>query len=330
MSLTTEIEALLFASDQPLSTGRLAEVLDELPRAEIDAALRELAAICEAPERAFRLVAVAGGWQLATKPEYSSLIRRLFTGKRRVRLTKAALESLAIIAYKQPTTRPEIDAIRGVSSGGVIETLLERSLVRIAGRAEGIGRPLLYATTPEFLQYLGLNRIEDLPSLEELEAMLAEREAAARAADDEEMAALAAAAQDEAPAAADEDGSAPAPDVIAAARIEARLREENLPTLEELDEELRERTSRVTDAAARAAAERARHLAEASPGTGAATLDGPQLPEELATAEAEAPQPQAAAAELAGLAPEPVGEEMPPEQPAGEASPPNATAGSCD
>lgn len=299
MTLATAIEALLFASDQPLSTARLAEVLDDPPREEIERALDELERVCQAPERAFQLVAVAGGWQLVTKPEHASLIRRLFTGKRRVRLTKAALESLAIIAYKQPTTRPEIDAIRGVASGGVLETLLERSLVRIAGRAEGIGRPLLYATTPDFLQYLGLNRLEDLPSLEELEAMLAEREAAARLADDEEMASLATPAQQPP---AETLGADQAPE-LAAARIASRLREENLPSLDELDEELRDRSGRVREAAARVAAERARHAAE----TGAAI---PAPPEPLVAEAAEnaagleaAPEPPGSAEAPAGSAP---------------------------
>ncbi len=264
MTLSTQIEALLFASDQPLPKSRLGELLPGATRDEIQAALDELEAQYADGPRAFRLLRVGGGLQLATKPELSDIVRRLFTTKRRVRLTKAALESLAIIAYKQPTTRPEIDAIRGVASGGVIETLLERNLVRLAGRAEGVGRPLLYATTPEFLQYLGLNSIDDLPSLGELEAMLAERESAARLADEEEMLALEDAARQ---GLAPEDGAeTPAP----AARLEDRLRERNLPTLEELDSELRERADRVADLSARVAAERRRHTAELAPATPAA------------------------------------------------------------
>jgi segregation and condensation protein B len=210
---------------------------------------------------------VAGGWQLATRPEYAEIVRRLFTGKRRVRLTKAALESLAIIAYKQPTTRPEIDAIRGVASGGVIETLLERNLVRIAGRSEGVGRPLLYATTDEFLQHLGLNRLADLPSLEELERMLAEREAAARLLDDEEMLALAAAARsDDAAAETGLDpiaaADAASADLPPAARIEARLRARDLPTLAELDAELDARAARVRELSARVAPARSEHAGD--------------------------------------------------------------------
>jgi segregation and condensation protein B len=255
MSLETQIEALLFATDQPLAMSRLCEVLEGHERQEVQAALAALAETYADPGRAIHLVQVAGGWQLSTKPEFASVVRRLFTGKRRVRLTKAALETLAIIAYKQPTTRPEVDAIRGVASGGVIETLLERNLIRIAGRSEGVGRPLLYATTPEFLQYLGLNRLDDLPSLEELEALLHERETAARIADEEEMQQLAASAREGAPPGTD-------PSELAAARLESRLREAELPTIEELDAELRERGAKVQELAARVAAERARHVAE--------------------------------------------------------------------
>lgn len=252
MELGVRIEALLFATDQPLSVGRIAEVLGGPDRAAVESAIEGLRLEYEASARAFQVVRVAGGYQLTTRPELVETVRRLYTGKRRVRLTKAALESLAIIAYKQPTTRPEIDSIRGVSSGGVLETLLERNLVRIAGRSEGVGRPLLYATTPEFLQYIGLNRIEDLPSLEELESMLAEREAAARLEEDQELE-----AQAEAARADTEEGEA-AP----AARLEERLRARDLPTLDELDAELQARSEQVSQLSARVAALRTRHDTE--------------------------------------------------------------------
>ena len=288
MSLATRIEALLFASDQPLPVARLCEVLDVEERAEMQAALDALADRYADPERAFRLVQVAGGWQITTKPEYANVIRRLFTGKRRVRLTKAALETLAIIAYKQPTTRPEVDAIRGVASGGVIETLLERNLIRIAGRSDGIGRPLLYGTTSEFLHYLGINRLEDLPSLAELEAMLAEREAAARLADEEEMQELSGAARPEPLPGSD-------PSEIAAAHLESRLRAHDLPTIEELDAELRERGARVHELAAQVAAERARHAAES--GEPVVEAGEPASPAaELATADLAAAEPGTAEA----------------------------------
>lgn len=289
MTLPVQLEALLFASDQPLPLARLQELLTHVTRDEIEAALGELDASYAGEGRAFRLLKVAGGWQLATKPEMADVVRRLFTAKRRVRLTKAALESLAIIAYKQPTTRPEIDAIRGVASSGVIETLLERNLIQIAGRSDGVGRPLLYGTTAEFLQYLGLNALADLPSLEELERMLAERESAARLADDEELRAMEEAARAGPPPG--DEAAAPLP---AAARIEARLREMELPTLDELDSELRERTERVAELSTRVAAERRRHTAELAPPS-----------EDAAGLESEAPaEPAHAAAETAAPAPD--------------------------
>lgn len=292
MTLAVQIEALLFASDQPLPLARLQELLTHVTRDEIETALGDLDAAYAADDaRAFRLMKVAGGWQLATKTEMAEVVRRLFTTKRRVRLTKAALESLAIIAYKQPTTRPEIDAIRGVASGGVIETLLERNLIQIAGRSEGVGRPLLYGTTAEFLQYLGLDSLTDLPSLEELERMLAERESAARLADDEELRAMEEAAKAGPPPA--DEAEAPLP---AAARMEAKLRELELPTLDELDAELRARTERVAELSTRAAAERRRHAADTEPPVDAAPAAATLVPELEPGSEPEPGTPPANAA----------------------------------
>jgi segregation and condensation protein B len=248
MSLEAQIEALLFITDQPLSAARLAEVLPGHEREAIAGSIEALEKKYAEGDNAFHIVRIAGGFQLLTKEEFGPLVRQLFRGKRRVRLTKAALETLAIIAYKQPTTRPEVDAIRGVASGGVLETLMERDLVRIAGRAEGIGRPLLYATTPTFLQYLGLNNIKDLPSLSELETMIAEREEADRAEEEREMQELAELAGPETAAAA----AATRP----AATLEERLAAQHLPSLEEIDSELQaqglqleEVSSRLTEEA---------------------------------------------------------------------------------
>jgi len=277
MNLKAELEALLFATDQPLSIARLQEMVPRSDKEAIQTALDELENDYLDPARAFRLLRIAGGFQLGTKQEYADVVRRLFVGKRRVRLTKAALEALAIIAYKQPTTRPEIDAIRGVASGGVLETLLERNLVRIAGRAEGVGRPLLYATTGEFLQYLGLNRLRDLPNLEELEAMLVEREEEMRREEDEEMAALA--MQRDA-----DDGIEGAPsemesELQATTTLEDKLRTRNLPTLEELDAELDDRRSAIERVVARVDTQRQNLPAEEdpaeSPADGIETLSTP-------------------------------------------------------
>ena len=288
MTLAVQIEALLFASDQPLPLGRLQEMLTHVTREEIEAALAELDGAYAVDARAFRLMKVGGGWQLATKPEMADVVRRLFTTKRRVRLTKAALESLAIIAYKQPTTRPEIDAIRGVASGGVIETLLERNLIQIAGRSEGVGRPLLYGTTAEFLQYLGLNSLTDLPSLEELERMLSERESAARLADEDELRAM-----EEAARAGPPPADAEAEPLPAAARLEARLRDMELPTLDELDDELRDRTARVAALSSLVADERRRHTAELEPRPDAAAAGAD------AASDADSPPPAPMAMESA-------------------------------
>ncbi|MFQ5599332.1 MAG: SMC-Scp complex subunit ScpB [Candidatus Krumholzibacteriia bacterium] len=302
MNLNSRLEALLFASDQPLTLGRLDELLPDADRQEIQLAVEALEKEYESTPRGFHVARVAGGFQLMTKPQLSDVVRRLFVGKRRVRLTKAALEALAIIAYKQPTTRPEIDAIRGVSSGGVVETLLERSLIRIAGRAEGVGRPLLYATTPEFLQYLGLNRLKDLPSLEELEAMLSEREEEARRQEREELLELAEAHHAAAVAALPGEGEVEA-------TLDEKLRSRNLPTLAELDDELHVRGSRIQEVSARVAAERREAEGEpdspAAVGLGGAPGPAGQRPE---TAAVQTPERSAQPAETAGRSATPTDE----------------------
>ena len=287
MSLKTQIEALLFAADQPLPLGRLQEVLPDAERGAIAAALDELSQEYESTGRAFRVQRVAGGVQLATRPEFADVVRRLFVGKRRVRLTRPALEALAIIAYKQPTTRPEIDAIRGVSSGGVVETLLERNLVRIAGRADSVGRPLLYATTPEFLQYLGLDSLADLPSLEELEVMLAAREEAARLQEEQEMQELAQTPPPE---------SIPTAGRFAAAHIDDKLRAQSLPTLDELDAELRNRDAAIDMLTAQVTLERReRRPRPAVEPEDTALVDGPDAADTRTadTADAAETQPEA-------------------------------------
>jgi len=170
------ILALLFASDEPLSIKRIAGVLVDLQHAEINDALDRIKDKIDRDGMSFKLEQVAGGYQLATRPEYAGYIAKLYTGRRKQRLSRAGLETLAIIAYKQPITRAEIEQMRGVSCGGVISTLLERSLIRITGKAKVLGAPFLYGTTREFLEYLGLNSLKDLPSMEELESLLASRE----------------------------------------------------------------------------------------------------------------------------------------------------------
>ena len=126
--------------------------------------------------RAFTIVEFGGGYSISTRPEHATLVRKLFKGRRKQRLSRASLEALAIVAYKQPVTRLEIEEIRGVAASGVLGTLLERDLIQIVGRAETLGHPLLYGTTRELLDYLGLKHVRELPQLSELEDLLAERE----------------------------------------------------------------------------------------------------------------------------------------------------------
>jgi segregation and condensation protein B len=165
--LKAVVESLLFAAGEPVSLGRLAAALDDVPREELRRALTELGADCNREGRGVVLVEVAGGYQLRTAREHAGYVRRLLAA-RPPRLSRPILETLAIIAYRQPITRPEIEQLRGVDSGAVLETLLERSLVRIAGRKEAPGRPQLYATTADFLETFGLKDLDALPDLSEL------------------------------------------------------------------------------------------------------------------------------------------------------------------
>ena len=160
------VEALLFASDVPLEAERIRDVLD----LESPAAARELVAELmtryEAEPRGLAIVEVGGGFRMVTRPELAPWLVRLARARSRVRLSRPALESLAIIAYKQPVSKPELDAVRGVNSDAVIENLLERRLIRIAGRKEAPGRPFLYETTREFMVAFGLRDLNDLPKID--------------------------------------------------------------------------------------------------------------------------------------------------------------------
>ena len=166
------IEALLFASDVPLAIDRILKILENIKENDVINAINELNSEYENSGRSFRVCKIGGGYQLVTEPEFSKYIKSLFKSRARSRLSHAALEVLSIIAFKQPISRPEIDHIRGVSSDGVIRTLLERNLLTIAGRSESVGRALLYRTTAEFLRHFGINDILDLPKPKELEELL--------------------------------------------------------------------------------------------------------------------------------------------------------------
>jgi segregation and condensation protein B len=164
--LRSILESLLFLSEKPVPLARFVEIVAEWPEAEIKAALEEIRAERSQESSGVELKEVAGGWQFRTKADNSPWIFKL-SKSRPVRLSRAALETLAIVAYRQPVTRPEVDEIRGVDSGPVLRNLLERNLVKILGKREEPGNPLIYGTTREFLEFFGLNTLNDLPSLRE-------------------------------------------------------------------------------------------------------------------------------------------------------------------
>jgi segregation and condensation protein B len=181
MSLLGVIEALLFSAQKPLSIREIVTAIkstqdpdtgpNEFSRvreAEVAAALEQLKIQYIQQERAFQLIEKAEGWQLATDPKYAPWVRQLFPAPKPARLSAPALETLAIIAYRQPITRADVEAVRGVNIDGVLQTLMERGLVKIAGRAEIPGRPLLYETTQFFLDHFGLRNLDELPNVEEL------------------------------------------------------------------------------------------------------------------------------------------------------------------
>src|SRR5437016_5796926 len=181
MTLTKIVEALLFSAQKPLSIREITAAIqgaedDEfgsngfirVKEAEVAAALEQLKIEYIEQGRAFQLTEKAEGWQLATDPTFAKWVRQLFPAPKPARLSAPALETLAIIAYRQPITRADVEAVRGVNIDGVLQTLMERGLVKIAGRAEIPGRPLLYETTQFFLDHFGLRDLDELPNVEEL------------------------------------------------------------------------------------------------------------------------------------------------------------------
>jgi segregation and condensation protein B len=165
------LEAALFAASRPLALDELAALEPEAGEAGVRAALAELAAVYDA-SHGVELSEIGEGWQFLTRPDYAEVIERAQIAVRPRRLSPAALETLAIIAYRQPVGRVEVDEIRGVDSGAVIEKLVERGRVEVVTRGVGLGRPLLYGTTARFLEILGVRGLEDLPRLDELSVAL--------------------------------------------------------------------------------------------------------------------------------------------------------------
>ena len=165
--LKSIVEALIFASPDPVTMKTLTKLLDTEPKEEIVAAIEELKAEYQR-QSGLTLVEVAGGYQIVTRPELHEWVRRLFHERTTTKLSVASLETLAVIAYRQPITALEITEVRGVNTSGVLNTLLERHLIKIVGRKQVVGRPFLYATTKEFLIRFGLNDLSDLPKVEDM------------------------------------------------------------------------------------------------------------------------------------------------------------------
>ena len=173
------IEALIFSSDEPLSAGEIIRAIKgidgdeiQITQNDVENCVSELNKKYEEANLAFRIIAIANGFLFASLKEYAKYIGYMSSEKSKRRLSQAALETLAIIAYKQPVTKPELETIRGVNSDYILNTLLEKKLITITGRAESIGRPLLYGTTEEFLKYFALNRISDLPKPREIDEIM--------------------------------------------------------------------------------------------------------------------------------------------------------------
>lgn len=165
-TLAQIVEALLFAAPDPLSVERIREASGAENAKAVKEVIEEIGRQIDAANRPYLLQEVAGGWRLTTRPEYAPWIAKL-ARERQGKLSAAALETLAVIAYRQPISRAEIEAVRGVQAGPILQTLLERDLIRVSGKSEALGHPLLYATSKRFLEAFGLNAVEDLPSVRE-------------------------------------------------------------------------------------------------------------------------------------------------------------------
>ncbi|MDR0291400.1 MAG: SMC-Scp complex subunit ScpB [Elusimicrobium sp.] len=170
------IENLLFITDRPLTPRRLAEVVEGVDAAAATDIISQLQKEYTDTGRAVQIIEMGGGFQISTKPEYGRWVRKLYNEKMTAKLSNAALETLAIIAYKQPVTRAEVEAIRGVDIGAPLEKLLERGLVKITGKRDTIGRPMVYGTTEEFLRLFGLNKVSELPDIDIFAAKTAPRD----------------------------------------------------------------------------------------------------------------------------------------------------------
>jgi segregation and condensation protein B len=227
--LKSAIEALLFISGNPLSVDRLKALFEEVTQEQIESQLAQLRQDYEERGSGLMLAEVAGGYQLASRPENAGWIRKFRSVKTSTKLSRPALETLAIVAYKQPITRAEVETIRGVNIGGIMRNLMERRLVKIVGKKDVPGKPMLYGTTQDFLQYFGLKDLSSLPTLREFqeleageeimeEASAAEGEHAGREEADSESAGEAVSEQEAGEPAAPEPEAAAGGDCVTAAR----------------------------------------------------------------------------------------------------------------
>lgn len=175
-NIKSVIEALLFASEKPLTIEQARNVLDNIEASSIRNILEELKSEYEKSNRGIRITEIAGGFQMITAPNFAPFLKKLFKERHVERLSKPALETLAIIAYKQPVTKLEIESIRNVNVDGVIKNLLDKGLVRISGRKKAPGRPYVFGTTKQFLEFFGLKSLEELPRIEEFSSLAAKTE----------------------------------------------------------------------------------------------------------------------------------------------------------
>lgn len=172
MKTTRIVEAVLMASETPLSPAEIARASGDLVSSDVEKAIDELRHEYESEDRAFQIYRLGDGYQILTRPEFAGYLDRLDSVTRTNRLSRAALETLAIVAYRQPVSRLEVEDVRGVSAAGVLRSLQERGLIEVVGRAEGLGRPMLYGTTAKFLDHFGLQSLEELPRPDSLQITL--------------------------------------------------------------------------------------------------------------------------------------------------------------
>lgn len=170
------VESLILAAPEPLQGKKIADLLDDFNSSKVSKAVAELNDRYVESGSSFRIRELAGGYQFFIMPEFTGYVQEMFARTRKLRLTRAALETLAIVAYKQPVTKTEVELIRGVASDGVIHNLMEKKMLTIKGRAETVGKPLQYGTTDEFLKFFGLNKLVDLPKMSEIEELVVSAE----------------------------------------------------------------------------------------------------------------------------------------------------------